>query len=515
MEQNENIVSSIHEETGIDEKMEIINQRMAKYPNNSPIWWCSDFYEVDNSGEFRRDKLWQIDKILDNRKDNSKKCQYTNNFKNLNSGNYYLKCIICGEKKIFYTSSTSCSDMHQHLIIKHANVLKDYKKIEKGEYCSYSRNKNNEEINCHILLTSSIISSFSSFSLVENEEFKLFLKKLQPDYIPPSSTTISQKIIPDMYEEVINKIKKEIEMCEGLCLSIDGWTCNYTLIKYFSMTAHMIIDRRLISRVLKLEPFYQKATAENISEFIKKGINEFGLTKFEKLLILSDNAPDVMSGISLSGNINLGCVCHRIDNLMEYVIENTNVFEKLVRKCKNITNKFKNTPELKNILIKIQEETRGSPLTVIGDVPSRWSTEIDLVSRIMEIYEETNGIVEAKAELIENKDFKKSYLEDYYLEGIEINMLKFFLLCFKKLYSESMILSSDSECTLSLVIPTIRSLIAFFNNEKEKLLDLNIEYEYNEVTIIDNDNNQCFRYFSDFEEGTKFSRHFQRKCLLN
>ena len=31
MEQNENIVSSIHEETGIDEKMEIINQRMAKY----------------------------------------------------------------------------------------------------------------------------------------------------------------------------------------------------------------------------------------------------------------------------------------------------------------------------------------------------------------------------------------------------------------------------------------------------------------------------------------------------
>ena len=72
MEQNENIVSSIHEETGIDEKMEIINQRMAKYPNNSPIWWCSDFYEVDNSGEFRRDKLWQIEEILDNRKDNSK-----------------------------------------------------------------------------------------------------------------------------------------------------------------------------------------------------------------------------------------------------------------------------------------------------------------------------------------------------------------------------------------------------------------------------------------------------------
>ena len=73
-----------------------------------------------------------------------------------------------------------------------------------------------------------------------------------------------------MYEEFINKIKKEIEMCEGLCLSIDGWTCIYTLIKYFSITAHTIIDRRLISRVLKLKPFYQKSTAENISEFIKK-----------------------------------------------------------------------------------------------------------------------------------------------------------------------------------------------------------------------------------------------------
>ena len=94
-------------------------------------------------------------------------------------------------------------------------------------------------------------------------------------------------------------------------------------------------------------------------------------------------------------------------------------------------------------------------------------------------------------------------------------MPKFLLLCFKQLYSESMILSSDSECTLSLVIPTIRSLIAFFNNEKEKLLDLNIEYEYNEVTIIDNDHNQCFRSFSDFEDVVKESDFEKYICNLS
>ena len=121
--------------------------------------------------------------------------------------------------------------------------------------------------------------------------------------------------------------------------------------------------------------------------------------------------------------------------------------------------------------------------------------------------------MEAKSEDIEDDYFRMTFIENYTINETEADLLKFFLFYVKRLYSESMILSSDTECTLSLVIPTIRSLIGYYKNELDVLMYTQDEYTYNEISITND--NRCFRSFYEFEEEVEEKDYNGYQWLLN
>ena len=499
----EEIISSINTEVhSINENsIELINERIKKYPHNSIVWCASNFVEVRSENGIKTKEIWDLERILDNRKDDGKKCRYTAEFSLIDDRDYYVECLICKKIYNYHPSSPSCPEMFSHLITCHPNVFKRNLIKEKSNYCNYSRNVDEFTNKAHILIGSFIVSSHSSFNIVDNIYFKKLLGHLNENYVPPSRTTLSEKILPDMLEKIKGVIQKEINEAIDICLSIDGWKEPYTLREYYSLTCHYYKNNEIVSRVLKMSLFNEKSTSGNSANFIIKSIEEWNLGRFGKIVILSDNAPNIMNAINIAGHDNVGCCCHRYDLVIENVIKDCKIYEALIDKCQKICIKYKNTPNFRNMLNSIYEDLYGFKLEVITESEIRWFTELEMLNRILQLAPTINGITEAYADEIENLEYKRCYLESYVLTDMEIELIKFFIEVFQKMYDESISLSSETTPTLSEVIPGYLTLISYYKNMKSKLEENSNKLIYNFYSISISCQNQIFNSFFDFESS--------------
>ena len=63
-----------------------------------------------------------------------------------------------------------------------------------------------------------IIKHYHPFSLVEETEFKNLINLLAPGYTLPSRKTISNSLIPQLYESVVSEIKEKIKNIQAFVL---------------------------------------------------------------------------------------------------------------------------------------------------------------------------------------------------------------------------------------------------------------------------------------------------------
>ena len=313
---------------------------------------------------------------------------------------------------------------------------------------------------------------------MSNEHFIKFLYLLDKSYIPPSRQTLTNVMIPTYLYKAKEIIKNEISTNESVCLSIDGWSCNYTSNKYLSLTCHYLFNNKLKSAVLKLEQFNESHNAENIKNYIIDSKNEWELDKFGSVFIISDNAGDMIRGIELSGNAKLGCCVHRMDKVIKNTIERVDVYNKLVAKVKNTCTKFRTTPILANLLQSIQIQELGSSLKVLNSVDTRFFTDLLMIKRFYQIRGEIEGVIEAYASE-ESNDIQQFILSSFTFTDNEYLLLKYFIDIFEIIYSKSEILSSDTFPTLCDLIPIIKSLRMWLQNKQNDLED-----NQNEISLI-------------------------------
>lgn len=69
-----------------------------------------------------------------------------------------------------------------------------------------------------------IVKEYHPFSIVEDKEFRKLLNMLSPNYIIPSRKTVSNSLLPQMYEMVVQRVKDKLKNVTAVCLTTDGWT---------------------------------------------------------------------------------------------------------------------------------------------------------------------------------------------------------------------------------------------------------------------------------------------------
>ncbi|CAH1991678.1 unnamed protein product [Acanthoscelides obtectus] len=78
--------------------------------------------------------------------------------------------------------------------------------------------------NRHIKVLNMIIKDMQPFTIVEDERFRELLEEFDPAYKLPSRKTLSNSLLPQTYDEVVQKVKNLQKNSEYLTITTDTWT---------------------------------------------------------------------------------------------------------------------------------------------------------------------------------------------------------------------------------------------------------------------------------------------------
>lgn len=114
-----------------------------------------------------------------------------------------------------------------------------------------------------------ICNDYFPFSVVEGKSFHLFLKNLNPNYTLPSRKTLSNSLLPSIYNETFSMIKSKLASVKYITVTSDGWN-NLDKKSFYELTAHFIDeDFEMNSYMLQCEEFKQTHTRQHIAEWLK------------------------------------------------------------------------------------------------------------------------------------------------------------------------------------------------------------------------------------------------------
>lgn len=72
-----------------------------------------------------------------------------------------------------------------------------------------------------------------------------------PGYKLPNRSSLSNTLLPSVYEEIKAKIRAELQVASAVCITTDAWT-SVSNQKYVAVTAHFINEVRAVSKNINL-----------------------------------------------------------------------------------------------------------------------------------------------------------------------------------------------------------------------------------------------------------------------
>ena len=304
------------EESYEERKKKVIEQRKDS-PKNSEIWACATFKECIEENGIVTFKEWKMRDILNMSREDGSKYNFTSQFKAIKGNKHRLFCNLCSFSCPYFMNSPSCSTMKNHIREKHSDVITVKDPKSRKQYCSFLTCDSEYHSKAHALLTAFITHSHVAFQVVNNKWFKDFVSHLNCSFVLPSKTTLSQEMIPCYVEIAKRKIKGDIQDAVWLCGTLDGWKCPNSGTTLYSFTVHYLVGNKLRKNVLKLSEIREEHSAANLASFITNTIVEYSLQKFTPFIIITDNAPNGVSAVELSGQISVRCAPHSYDLVLD------------------------------------------------------------------------------------------------------------------------------------------------------------------------------------------------------
>lgn len=294
-------------------------------------------------------------------------------------------------------------------------------------------------------LVKMIVKEYHPFSVVEDKEFRNLIQMLNPSYIIPSRKTVTQSLLPQMYEMTIEKVKNQLINVSAVCMTTDGWT-SLNNESFVAVTVHFIDpsnETQLSSVLLGCTKFRERHTAENLAIFLINIVDEWNLNN--KIAgVLSDNASNIKSALQKCNWRYLSCFAHSINLVVQTILKS---IEQTILKVKTIVKFFKKSSHALGKLQDFQKQTGLPQLKLKLDCPTRWNSTYDMFDRILSIKES----IIATLAVLGNSELNCLSSEEWILLEHARDILKIF-------YDVTVEISADKYVTLSKEIIFVNSL---------------------------------------------------------
>lgn len=367
-------------------------------------------------------------------------------------------CNIC-TKTLKYFGNTS--NLRDHLKRKHDEVAVETLRPSTGDSnASTSEPKVRKTIQLslasaeklpeskinkiNIALVKMVAGDFQPLSIVEDEGFLTFVRELQPMYQVPSRKQLSTKLLPQLYDFYLKKVKTLLDAVLYVALTTDIWTAD-TNVAYICVTAHFVHDNEMYNISLKTMELIQDHTAENLAAVLKNICDEFNISH-KISIVVSDNGANIKKAVQLLNKHHHPCVAHTLNLTVNESIKDSENVAQILAKCRDLVAHFKRSTKSAEILRNVQKQMNLPELKVKQDVITRWNSAYQMIERLLEIK------IPLSAALASISQPPQA------LESTDWDVVKDCAVILKPLEEITIELSGHKYPTMSMIVPLVRGL---------------------------------------------------------
>lgn len=187
-----------------------------------------------------------------------------------------------------------------------------------------------------------IVKDYQPLSIVENQGFLNYSKKLQPLYTPPTRKHLVSKLLPDLYEEVKLKVQCMLKDAAHVAVTTDMWTSDSNK-SFLAVTSHYIYNEILHASLLSSEEFRDRHTGENIAAYLQSVFRQWDIEN-KVHVIVTDNAKNMKHAVSDILKLrHHPCVAHTLNLSVNEALNSNTALSTCIKKCRTIVAHFKSS----------------------------------------------------------------------------------------------------------------------------------------------------------------------------
>lgn len=300
------------------------------------------------------------------------------------------------------------------------------------------------------LVTMMICTDMQPLSIVEDRGFRKLVSALDPKYVLPSRRDISRRLLPALYKEHQDILKKELNSTSTISVTTDIWTSRKTE-AFLTVTAHFLNENwKLVSVVLETPKMTTAHTAANIADELKRVFDSWEI-RGKVSCIVTDNASNMVQACNILKIRHMPCFAHTLNLVVQDAIKNTDEIADLKRKVKDIVRFFHHSVKATDKLSNLQTLQGKTVLKLKQDVETRWNSTYYMFQRFVEIHEFVTGALCSVGR------------HDLVVDVNQVESLKTNIKALEPFEMATREMSSENFTTLSKAMPVAKTLMTFLD----------------------------------------------------
>lgn len=307
-------------------------------------------------------------------------------------------------------------------------------------------------------ITKFIVKHFHPFSLVEETEFRNLIKMLAPNYIVPSRKTISNSLLIQMYESVLEKVKTDLHDVSAVSLTTDGWT-SINNQHYIALTVHFLnSETKLCSRLIGCINYNEQCTSVELAKFLMTTVEAWNIER-KISAVVTDNASNIVNAVKKNNWRHVPCFAHVLNIGIQRGLTH---LKTVMTKIKNIVEFFKQSSGALHKLQKHQKQMGLPDLKLIQECKTRWNSAYHMMERILKLKEPVLSTL-----AITNNDLNCINEEEWQTVSTACEFLKIFDELTTEMSAENVVTISKQNLFYLFLLEHLRKFVFDINMQRD------------------------------------------------
>ncbi|XP_065671782.1 zinc finger BED domain-containing protein 4-like [Hydra vulgaris] len=246
---------------------------------------------------------------------------------------------------------------------------------------------NSSSIRIHRAIAKMIITDMEPIQVVQKTGFVEVMRVLERQYTFPSRKCFSERLIPEINNEVCAQLLVILDPATSPFLSFttDTWTSGNTVQSFMVLTAHWLTEHfENMSFVLDCKPFIGHHTSPALMTAFQQMLDKWRIDVGRCHVVLRDNAANISKCLRDANIYSLGCFAHTIKLCVHNGLLNQREVSDIISISKKLVSHFRHSSSATGRFKELQAELCLPDHQLIQDVSTRCNSTFYMLRRLCE-----------------------------------------------------------------------------------------------------------------------------------